>query len=143
MANQTTRIAPDPLDKLVTSMMGRDAQSVRKRIEAMERLLEGLFTIPGTNQKVGLDVILDLIPFGGDAIGSLLGAWIVWEARNLGMSKWQMARMFGNVGIDFLLGAIPLVGAIPDFLFRSNSRNLRIIRKHLDKYHPETVLIEN
>ena len=68
MANQTTRITPDPLDKLVTSLTGRDVESVRKRIEAMEHLLEGLFRIPGTNQKVGLDVILDLITIVGDAI---------------------------------------------------------------------------
>ncbi|MEO8374613.1 MAG: DUF4112 domain-containing protein [Sphingomonas bacterium] len=142
MANQTTRITPDPLDKLVTSLTGRDVESVRKRIEAMERLLEGLFTIPGTNQKVGLDVILDLIPIGGDAIGSLLGAWIVWEARNLGMSKMQIARMSGNVGLDFLLGLVPVVGAIPDFFFRSNTRNLKIIKRHLDKQHPATAIID-
>jgi len=142
MANQTTRITPDPLDKLVTGLMGRDVESVRKRIEAMEHLLEGLFRIPGTNQKVGLDVILDLIPFGGDAIGSLLGAWIVWEARNLGMSKMQIARMSGNVGLDFLLGLVPVVGAIPDFFFRSNTRNLKIIKRHLDKKHPATAIID-
>ena len=142
MANQTTRITPDPLDKLVTSLTGRDVESVRKRIEAMEHLLEGLFKIPGTNQKVGLDVILDLIPFGGDAIGSLLGAWIVWEARNLGMSKMQIARMSGNVGVDFLLGLVPVVGAIPDFFFRSNSRNLKIIKRHLDKQHPASAIID-
>lgn len=142
MANQTTRITPDPLDKLVTSLTGRDVESVRKRIEAMEHLLEGLFRIPGTNQKVGLDVILDLIPFGGDAIGSLLGAWIVWEARNLGMSKMQIARMSGNVGVDFLLGLIPVVGAIPDFFFRSNTRNLKIIKRHLDKKHPASAIID-
>ena len=142
MANQTTRITPDPLDKLVTSLTGRDVESVRKRIEAMEHLLEGLFKIPGTNQKVGLDVILDLIPIGGDAIGSLLGAWIVWEARNLGMSKTQIARMSGNVGIDFLLGLVPVVGAIPDFFFRSNTRNLKIIKRHLDKHHPASAIID-
>ena len=60
---------------------------------------------------------------------------MVWEARNLGMSKWQMGRMAGNVGIDFLLGLIPFVGAVPDFFFRSNSRNLKIIKRHLDKHH--------
>ena len=142
MANQTTRITPDPLDKLVTSMVGRDAESVRKRIEAMEHLLEGLIKIPGTNQKIGLDVILDLIPVGGDAIGALMGAWIVWEARNLGMSKMQIARMSGNVGVDFLLGLIPIVGAIPDFFFRSNTRNLKIIKRHLDRNHPATAIID-
>jgi hypothetical protein len=123
--------------------LGRDPASVRRRIEAMEQILERLFVIPGINKPVGLDVLLDILPFAGDMIGAVLGSYLVWEARNLGMSKWQMARMFGNVGADFLLGSIPWIGAIPDLLFRSNSRNLRIIRKHLDKYHPETVLIEN
>jgi hypothetical protein len=67
---------------------------------------------------------------------------MVWEARNLGMSKWQMTRMAGNVGVDFLFGLIPWVGAIPDLLFRSNSRNLKIIKRHLDKHHPGTRTIE-
>jgi hypothetical protein len=57
------------------------------------------------------------------------------------MSKLQMARMFGNVGIDWALGIIPFVGAVPDFFFRSNTRNLRIIRRHLDKHHPATATI--
>jgi len=123
--------------------MGRDPVSVRRRIEAMEKILERMFVIPGINKPVGLDVVLDILPFAGDVIGAALGSYLVWEARNLGMSKWQLARMFGNVGVDFVLGAIPIVGAIPDFLFRSNSRNLRIIRRHLDKHHPRTVTIEN
>jgi hypothetical protein len=122
--------------------IGRDPASVRKRIEGMEKVLERLFVVPGLNRPVGLDVILDLLPIAGDLIGTALGAWIVWEARNLGMPKWQIARMAGNVGIDTLLGAIPFVGAIPDFFFRSNTRNLRIIRKWLDKHHPATGLIE-
>ncbi len=120
----------------------RSPAAVRRRIEAMEQLLEGMFVIPGTKQRVGLDVILDVIPVAGDLVGALLGAWMVWEARNLGMSKWQMTRMAGNVGIDTLLGAIPFVGAIPDFFFRSNSRNLRIIRRHLDRHHPGQATIE-
>ena len=122
--------------------LGTDPQSVRQRVEAMEKLLERLFVIPGLNRPVGLDVILDLIPGIGDVAGALLGSYLVWEARNLGMSKWQMGRMAGNVGIDFLLGLIPWVGAIPDFFFRSNTRNLRIIKRHLDKHHAETALIE-
>ena len=64
---------------------------MRQRVETMERVLERLFVIPGTNQKVGLDVILDLVPVVGDFAAAALGAYIVWEARNLGMSKWQIA----------------------------------------------------
>jgi Domain of unknown function (DUF4112) len=122
--------------------IGRDPASVRRRIEAMEALLERGFTIPGTQQKFGLDVMLDLIPVVGDVIAAAMGAWIVWEARNLGMSKWHIARMSGNVGVDFLLGAIPWIGAIPDFFFRSNTRNMRIVKRWLDKHHPGTRVIE-
>jgi len=122
--------------------MGTDPQSVRQRVEAMERVLERLFVIPGTKRQVGLDVILDLIPGVGDVAAAALGAYIVWEAKNLGMSKSQMARMAGNVGVDFALGLIPWIGAVPDFFFRSNTRNLRIIKKHLDKHHGETATLE-
>jgi hypothetical protein len=110
-----------------------DPESVRQRVEALEHLLEGLFTIPGTNRKIGLDVILDLVPVGGDVVGAALGGYMIWEARNLGLSKWQISRMAGNVGIDFLLGLIPWIGAVPDFLFRSNSRNLKIIKGQLNR----------
>lgn len=125
--------------------VGTDPQSVRQRVEAMERLLERLFVIPGTKQPVGLDAILDLIPGVGDIAGAVLGAYIVWEARNLGMSKWQMSRMVGNVGINWLLGLlsfVPVIGVIPDLLFRSNTYNLRMIKRHLDKHYPGTRTIE-
>lgn len=122
--------------------IGTDPASVRQRVEAMERILERLFVIPGVKQPVGLDVILDLVPVVGDIAAAALGAYIVWEARNLGMSKWQISRMAGNVGVDWLLGLIPFVGAIPDFFFRSNTRNLRMIKRHLDKHHAHTAVIE-
>ena len=134
----------DRLDDLADKVpgMGRDPASVRRRIEHAEHLLEGLFVIPVINRRIGLDVILDALPFAGDAIAAAMGGWIIWEARNLGMSKWQMARMAGNVGIDFVLGLIPLVGAIPDFFFRSNTMNLKMIKRHLERHHPALATIE-
>jgi Domain of unknown function (DUF4112) len=71
-----------------------------------------------------------------------MGAYIVWEARNLGMSKWQLIRMAANVGVDTAIGAVPLVGDVFDLVWRSNSKNLRIIKRHLDKHHPGTRIIE-
>ena len=143
MANRTTRIDPAMFDKIADrANLGRDAASVRTRVEAVERLMEGLFVIPGINRKVGLDVIMDLVPVAGDAVAAVMGAWMIWEARNIGMSKGQMARMAGNVGIDFLLGLVPWIGAIPDFFFRSNTRNLKIIKRHLDRHHPSTVTLD-
>jgi hypothetical protein len=53
-----------------------------------------------------------------------------------------MSKMAGNVGVDFLLGLIPWVGAIPDFFYRSNTRNLKIIKRHLDRHHPESATID-
>jgi len=131
-----------PDQRFTVPSLGTDPASVRQRVEAMERLMERLFVIPGTKQTVGLDVILDVVPVVGDIAAAVLGAYIVWEAKNLGMSKWQISRMAGNVGVDWLLGLIPFVGAIPDFFFRSNSRNLKIIKRHLDTHHAATATID-
>lgn len=131
-----------PEQRLSLPNLGTDPASVRQRVEAMERVLERLWVVPGINRPIGLDVILDLVPVVGDIAAAALGAYIVWEARNLGMSKWQISRMAGNVGVDWLLGLIPWVGAIPDFFFRSNTRNLRMIKRHLDKHHAGTATIE-
>jgi uncharacterized protein DUF4112 len=122
--------------------MGRDPGSVRQRVEAMELLLERAVGVPGTRLRVGLDSILGLIPVVGDVITAAMGAWLIWEARNLGMSKFHLVRMAGNVGFDTAIGAIPLAGDLFDFAFKSNTRNLRIVKRWLDKHHPETKLIE-
>jgi hypothetical protein len=122
--------------------LGSDPQSVRRRIEALERLLEGMIDVPVLGRKVGLDALLGLIPVAGDAIAAVLGLYLVWEARNLGMPRWQLWRMAGNVGVDALIGAVPVAGDLFDFLYRSNSRNLKIVLRHLDKHHPGTKLIE-
>ena len=122
--------------------MGTDPHSVRQRVEALEKLLERSFVIPGTKIPFGLDSVIGLVPVIGDLITAAMGAYMVWEARNLGMSKWQLMRMSANIGIDTALGAIPLVGDAFDFIWRSNSKNLRIIHKHLDKHHPGTRVID-
>jgi hypothetical protein len=122
--------------------MGRDPASVRRRLEAVEGVLERMFVVPGINRPVGLDAIVGLVPVLGDVVTTAMGAWLVWEARNLGTSKLHLLRMAGNIGVDTLVGAIPLVGDLFDFVFRSNSRNLRILKRWLDKHHPETMVVE-
>ncbi|MFN3820361.1 DUF4112 domain-containing protein [Blastomonas sp.] len=122
--------------------IANDPASIRKRIEAMEHVLERSFTLPGTNRKVGLDFALGVVPVIGDIVTGAMGLYIVWEARNLGMSKFQLMRMISNVGIDTVLGAVPLAGDMFDLFWRSNTRNLKIVRKHLDKHHPGTTIVE-
>ena len=114
-------------DRSRVPRISTDPASVRKRVEALEKIM---------------DVILDLVPFAGSTAGAVLGAYMAWEARNLGMPKSAMTRMAGNVGVDWLLGLIPWVGAVPDFFFRSNTRNLRIIKRHLDRHHPASATVE-
>lgn len=135
----------DPFDTQMRSTglsFGTDPHSIRQRVEMMEKLLERSFVIPGINRPVGLDAVAGLVPVIGDFVTAAMGAYIVWEARNLGLPKWKLARMAGNVLFDSAVGAVPLAGDLFDFLFRSNSRNLKIIRKHLDKHHPATRVIE-
>jgi hypothetical protein len=122
--------------------LGTDAASVRRRVEALERLLERAIVVPGINRSVGLDAIIGLVPVVGDLIVGGLALYLVWEARNLGMSKWQRARMLANIGFDTLVGSVPIAGDLFDFVFRSSSRNLRIISRYLDKHHPETRIID-
>ncbi|WP_067681805.1 DUF4112 domain-containing protein [Tsuneonella dongtanensis] len=122
--------------------IGTDPVSIRRRIEAMEQLLENSFVIPGVNYRVGLDSIMGLVPVIGDFVSAAMGMYIVWEARNLGMPKWKLWRMTGNVALDTAVGAVPLVGDALDFVFRSNTRNLRIVKRHLDKHHPAARTIE-
>ena len=136
-------IGPD--ERRAFTHLGTDPASVRQRVEAMEKLMERLAVIPGTKQQFGLDAVLDLVPFVGDIAAAVLGAYIIWEARNLGMPKWQMARMSGNVGVNWALGlfsVIPVIGVIPTLLYRSNSKNVKIIKRYLDRHHPETALVE-
>ena len=122
--------------------LGTDPASVRRRVEALEKLLDRAFVVPGLNRPIGLDAVIGLVPVAGDTIAALMGLYLVWEGRNIGMSKWQLARMTGTVGIDWLIGTVPVAGDVIDFFFRSNSRNLKRIRQHLDRHHPSTRIIE-
>ena len=137
-------LGPNQFDTIARQIpeLGRDAASVLRRVEAMEKLLERGFVIPGTRVPVGLDSIIGLVPVVGDLITAVLGGWILWEARNLGLSKFHLMRMAANIGVDTALGAVPLVGDAFDLLYRSNTKNLRILRRHIEKHHPHLRVLE-
>lgn len=98
--------------------IGSDPVSIRKRIEAMEHLLERSLVIPGTKFPIGLDAIIGLVPIIGDLVAAAMGAYIVWEAKNLGLPKWKLWRMAGNIAIDGAIGVVPLVGDAFDVVYR-------------------------
>jgi hypothetical protein len=115
--------------------------AIRQRVEMLEMVLERALVVPGTRFRFGLDAIVGLVPVAGDIITGLLGAYIIWEARNLKMPRLTLLRMGANVGFDTVIGMIPFVGDAFDLVFRSNSRNLRLIKRHLDRHHPASATI--
>ncbi|WP_445503662.1 DUF4112 domain-containing protein [Microvirga sp. G4-2] len=101
------------------------------RITLVAKLMDSAFVIPGLNRRIGLDAILGLVPGVGDALSAALASYIIWEAHQLGLPRWKIARMVANVAVDTAIGAIPLAGDVFDVFFKSNERNLRIIHDHL------------
>jgi hypothetical protein len=103
------------------------------RLEALARLMDGAFVIPGTNVRFGLDGLVGLIPGIGDVIGGLVSSYLIWEARQLEVPKWLIARMVTNVFIDTVVGSVPVVGDIFDVMFRANLKNMALLRSHLER----------
>jgi hypothetical protein len=110
---------------------GRSRADSLARITALATLMDNAFVIPGINRRIGLDAIIGLVPGIGDAISAVISAYIIWEARQLGLPRWKIARMVANVALDTAIGAVPFAGDMFDAAFKSNMRNLRIIQNHL------------
>ena len=104
--------------------------AAERRIGRMTHLLDELIEVPGTSIKVGLDPVIGLIPVAGDALSALAGGWVILEASRFGLPRVVLARMVLNLALDLGIGAIPLLGDAYDVVFRSNSRNLDLFRKH-------------
>jgi hypothetical protein len=104
------------------------------RLEALARLMDGAFVLPGTNIRMGLDAIIGLIPVAGDVIAGLISTYLIWEARQLGAPKWLIARMMGNTLLDTMVGSVPVVGDAFDVMFRANMKNMALLRRHVEKH---------
>ena len=114
------------------------ADETRRRLEALARFLDSAIRVPGTNIRFGSDALLNLIPGVGTLTSNGMSAYLIWEARRIGVPMSTLLRMIGNVGVDFAISAIPLVGWVGDVFYRSNLRNMVLLRKHMDEAHPVT-----
>ncbi|MGE0285436.1 MAG: DUF4112 domain-containing protein [Bradyrhizobium sp.] len=103
------------------------------RLEALAKLLDVAFILPGTNIRYGIDGLIGLIPVVGDIITTAISLWLVREARALGAPWHVTARMLGNVAVDGVVGLVPLAGDAFDVMFRANVRNVRLLRRWLEK----------
>jgi hypothetical protein len=103
------------------------------RLDAIARLLDVAFILPGTNIRYGIDGIIRLIPVVGDLVASAFSLWLVREARSLGAPWHVTARMLANVALEGTVGLVPVAGDAFDVLFRANMRNMRLLRRWMEK----------
>ena len=103
------------------------------RLEALSKLLDVAFILPGTNIRYGIDGLIGLIPVVGDIITTAISLWLVREARALGAPWHITARMLGNVALDGVVGLVPIAGDVFDVMFRANVRNVRMLKRWMDK----------
>jgi len=92
------------------------------------------FTIPGTSFRFGLDPIIGLLPIAGDTVSLLISLYPILEAVRAGVRRQVLVRMLANLGLDWLVGLIPLIGVIPDAWYKANARNLRLLEKELGEH---------
>jgi hypothetical protein len=103
------------------------------RLRALTRLLDDAIPIPGTKYRFGLDAIIGLVPGLGDAIGAIFSVFIVYHAARLGAPKTTLFRMMSNIGVDTIVGEIPLLGDLFDFGWKANRKNLILLEQHLNQ----------
>lgn len=104
-----------------------------ERLDGLARMLDSAVRIPGTTISVGADAALNLIPGIGTLVAKGVSGYLIWEARRLGLPTWTLLRMAGNVGVDAVISSIPVLGWFGDVFWRANTRNIALIRTHLDK----------
>lgn len=114
-----------------TLITRQDADNTERaqRLRALAWLMDNSIPLPG-GFRIGIDAIIGLVPGIGDAIGALISAYIINEARGMGAPRSVLLRMMGNVMIETVIGAIPLAGDVFDAAFKANSRNLALLAKY-------------
>jgi hypothetical protein len=115
----------------------KELEVMKARVERAEKLAHHL------DKGLHLDALTGLLlPEGGDAAGALAGMYIVFEAKRLNMPAKELAKMTGRVGLDAIIGAIPVVGDIFDFVYKSNIKNAEVLRKHFEEIASDNDIIK-
>ena len=112
-------------------ILADDPASRTNRVRVLAKLLDNSISIPGTPWKIGFDPIVGLIPGIGDLIGAVLSGYIILEAVRADVPAFTLARMLVNVGIDTLLGAVPVLGDVFDAAWKSNTMNVALLERHV------------
>lgn len=109
-------------------------QSVKpERLHRLSWLLDNAIRVPGINYRIGVVALLDLIPGIGDVAGTLLSGYIIAEAAKAGAPTRTLTRMLANVGINTVVGAIPVIGPAFESWWKPNMRNMRLLDRHFER----------
>jgi hypothetical protein len=108
-----------------------DSEMLLRRLDRLAVLLDDRFVIPGLKVRAGLDSVIGLVPGVGDLVTGGMSVYILLQARRFGLPRHVQARMLANIGIDVAVGSIPILGDIFDVAFKSNRRNMKLLRRHL------------
>lgn len=114
---------------LISAANASDTTERLRRLRSLAWLLDNSIPLPG-GYRIGLDAIVGLVPGLGDAVGALLSAYIINEARSLGAPRSILVRMIANVLIETVVGSIPFAGDVFDAAFKANSRNLALLARY-------------
>jgi hypothetical protein len=109
--------------------MRRDPVEIERSLDQLSNLMDGLFRIPGVGWRFGLDAVVGLIPGVGDTATTLVSFYILASAVRYRVPKITLLRMATNIGIDYLIGAVPFVGDVFDVFWKSNQMNVELLRK--------------
>ncbi|MEJ7778275.1 MAG: DUF4112 domain-containing protein [Daejeonella sp.] len=113
--------------------MQKPITSKLKWVERASHLMDEQFRLPGTNFRFGLDPIINLIPIAGDLGGFAVSTVLLLTMAKHGVSRKVLLLMTLNIVLDSTIGAIPIIGHIFDFAYKSNSRNIRLLKEHYDE----------
>lgn len=110
-----------------------DYADARERLARLAFLLDSALRVPGTNIRFGADALLGLVPGLGNLATTALSAYLILEARRLGVPYGLLLRMVGNVALDSVLSAVPIAGNIADVFWKANRRNMALLNRYLEK----------
>lgn len=109
-----------------------DREKAAAELESLARWMDSVFEIPGIRLRFGIDALLGLVPGAGDVATSAVSVYILAAAFKQGLPRITLLRMVLNIGVDLVLGAVPFVGDLFDTVWKSNQRNVVLLRKHLE-----------
>ena len=102
-----------------------------ERARVVGNLLDEAITVPGTGFKIGIDPILGVLPVAGDSVTTLASLYIVFVGLRLGLPPRALAKMIGFVGVDFVVGSVPILGTVVDAFLKVNKRNVATLERHV------------